>query len=190
MPPQAPAAGAAKSTGGTSAAPAPGEGNKPAEGAPAAGAKPGAKVEATPNEELVGLFVQYDETVEKAESYFIQLVELIQKRQLDRATVVVSMMRARKITFETAQSQYSRMKKIFNNEEVLKELKDGKISLKVARERTTDKQANPKSADPKNKEQKYNAALKTFVAAAKEGGFPLKEIMLGVEAELKSAGIK
>jgi hypothetical protein len=183
-PPSAPAA-AASAAGGTSAAPAPSGAPAPAE---KAGAKP--KVEAAPNEELVGLFQKYDESVEKAESYFIDLVALIQAKQLDRATVVVSMMRARKITFETAQSQYSRMKKIFNNEEVLKELKEGKISLKVARERTTDKQANPKSAAPANKEQKYNAALKAFVAAAKEGGFALREIILGVEAELKGAGIK
>lgn len=183
MPPtSAPAAPAVSA--GTSAAPSPSgaaETVKP-------GAKP--KVEPVANEALVGIFQKYDESVEKAESYFIELVTYIQKNQLDRATVVVSMMKARKITFETAQSQYSRMKKIFNNEEVLKELQEGKITLKVARERTTDKQVNPKTANTANKEQKYNATLKSFVAAAKEGGFSLKEIMLGVEAELKSAGIK
>jgi len=150
------------------------------------------KVEPKPNEQLVSIFVKYDEVVEQAESYFIELVEFIQKNQLPRDTVVASMMRARKITYETAQSQYSRMKKIFNNEEVLAELKEGKITLKVARERTTDKQENPKSAtaNPQNKEQKYNSCLKAFVAAAKEGGFSLREILLGVEAELKSASIK
>lgn len=161
-------------------------------------AKPGAKVktgakaaeEATANAELVGLFESYDETVAQAESIFVELVELIQTKQLDRATVVASMMKARGVNYETAQSQYSRMKKIFNNEEVLQELKDGKITLKVARERTKDTQKNPKSSKPEAKEQKYTNTLKSFVAAAKESGLARREIMLGVEAELKSAGIK
>lgn len=163
-------------------------------------AKPGAKVkaktgaaaaeEATANEELVGLFESYDEKVQEAEEIFVQLVELIQEKQLDRATVVASMMQARGINYESAQSQYSRMKKIFNNEEVLQELKDGKITLKVARERTKDTQKNPKSSKPEAKEQKYTSTLKAFVAAAKESGLARREIMVGVEAELKSAGIK
>lgn len=163
-------------------------------------AKPGAKVkaktgaaaaeEATANEELVGLFESYDEKVAEAESIFVELVELIQEKQLDRATVVASMMQARGINYESAQSQYSRMKKIFNNEEVLQELKDGKITLKVARERTKDTQKNPKSSKPEAKEQKYTSTLKAFVAAAKESGLARREIMVGVEAELKSAGIK
>lgn len=161
-------------------------------------AKPGAKTkvsaksaaEAAPNEELVSLFESYDEKVAEAEKTFVELVELIQEKQLDRATVVASMMRARGINYESAQSQYSRMKKIFNNEEVLQELKDGKITLKVARERTKDTQKNPKSAKPEAKEQKYQSTLKAFISAAKESGFARKEIMVGVEAELKSAGIK
>lgn len=163
-------------------------------------AKPGTKVkaktgaaaaeEATANEELVGLFESYDEKVQEAEEIFVELVELIQEKQLDRATVVASMMQARGINYESAQSQYSRMKKIFNNEEVLQELKDGKITLKVARERTKDTQKNPKSSKPEAKEQKYTSTLKAFVAAAKESGLARREIMVGVEAELKSAGIK
>jgi hypothetical protein len=167
----------AASTGTGTATPAP----APEGAAPTPGAKlkaPGAKVE------------KYDETVAQAETYFIELVEFIQTKQLDRATVVASMMRARGITFETAQSQYSRMKKIFNNETVLEELKAGKITLKVARERTTDKQQNPASAAPEAKEARYTNTLKAFVAAAKESGFTLREILLGVEAELKSASIK
>lgn len=151
---------------------------------------PGTKVEAVANEELVALFESYDEAVSKAESYFVELVEYIQDHQVDRATVVASMMRARGINYETAQSQYSRMKKIYNNEEVLQELKDGKINLKIARERTKDKQKNPKSSKPAAKEARYTNTLKAFVAAAKESGFALKEIMLGVEAELRSAKIK
>ena len=152
------------------------------------GAKP--KVEAVANVELVSLFEKYDLTIGQAESFFIELVEFIQSNQLDRATVIASMMRARKITFESAQSQYSRMKALLNNEEVLQELRDGKITLKVAREKTVKKQENPKSAKPEAKEKKFSDAMKAFVAAAKEGGYAIKEILLSVEAELKSAGIK
>lgn len=164
---------------------APTEGTSPA---PKPGAKP--KADAAPNEALVSLFEKYDEKVSEAESYFVQLVEHIQTNELDRNTVVASMMRARGITYETAQSQYSRMKKIFNDETVLQELKEGKITLKAARERTTDKQKNPKTAKPEAKEARYTNTLKAFVSAAKESGFSLREIMLGVEAELKAASIK
>lgn len=166
------------------------------EEAPKAKAKPGAKVkagtkaEAVASAELVALFEKYDEGVKQAESYFIELVEFIQDNQIDRATCIASMMQARGINYETAQTQYSRMRKIYNDEEVLQELKDGKISLKVAREKTKKTQKNPKSAKPEAKEQKYASTLKSFVAAAKESGFSRREIMVSVEAELKSAGIK
>lgn len=163
-----------------------------------AGAKPGAKAkakvtskeDAKPNEELVGLFESYDEAVAKAESVFVELVELIQDKQLDRNTVVVSMMQARGINYETAQTQYSRMKKIFNNEEVLEELKAGKITMKIARERTKETQKNPKSSKPAAKEARYTNTLKAFIAAAKESGLARREILVGVEAELKAAQIK
>lgn len=166
------------------------------EDAPAA--KPGAKTkvktvskeDAKPNEELVALFESYDEHVAKAEGKFVELVELIHEKQLDRNTVVVSMMVARGINYETAQTQYSRYKKIFNNEEVLQELKEGKITMKIARERTKDKQKNPKSSKPAAKEARYTNTLKAFVAAAKESGLARREIMVGVEAELKAAQIK
>lgn len=170
-----------------SSAPAPDENASPETHTKAA---PGAKVEAAPNAALVAVFEKYDASVAQAEQNFIELVEMIQEQQLDRATVVASMMKARGITYESAQGQYSKMKKIFNNEEVLADLKEGKITLKVARERTTTKQTNPKAAKPEAKEQRYNSTLKSFVAAAKESGFTRSEIMLGVEAELKSAGIK
>lgn len=153
-------------------------------------AKAGEKAEATANEELVALFEKYDEGVRQAESYFVELVEFIQDNNIDRATCVASMMIARGLNFETAQTQYSRLKKIFNNEEVLQELKDGKITLKVAREKTKKAQANPASAKPEKKEQKYTSTMKAFVVAAKESGFSRREIMVSVEAELKSAGIK
>lgn len=152
--------------------------------------KVGSQAEAAPNVELVALFEAYDENVKAAEKKFIELVEFIQENDLDRATVIASMMIARGINFESAQSQYSRMKKMYNNPEVLEELKSGKISLKVAREKTKKAQTNPASAKPEAKEQKFSSTLKAFVAACKESGFSRKEIMVTFEAELKAAQIK
>lgn len=174
-----------RSTASSSAAPAP-------HGEPEVKTKVGVKVKAEPvaNPGLVAILEEYDTAVEQAETFFIQFVEYIQTNELDRATVVASMMKARGVTFETAQSQYSRMKKLLNNEEVLADLKAGKITLKVAREKTTDAQKNPKSAKPEAKEARYTNTLKAFVAAAKESGLPRREIMVGVEAELKAAEIK
>jgi hypothetical protein len=148
------------------------------------------KVEPVVDEGLVSAFVIYDEQVASAEKAFIELVEYIQEHQLDRATVIVSMMKARGISYESAQAKYGTLKKIFNNEEVLQELKDGKITLKVAREKTKSTQKNPASAKPEAKEARYTSTLKAFIASAKESGFSLREIMVGVEAELRSAGIK
>lgn len=171
-------------SGGVAAGPGP-EGEQPKA---KTGAKP--KVEAVANEELVNLLVKYDENVAKAESMFIEFVEFIQANQLPRPVIVASMMKARGISFESADTQYSRMKKLLNNQEVLQDLKDGKITLKVAREKTKGTQANPKSAKPEAREAKYQKAMKDFVGAAKEGGYPLKSILVSIEAELKAAGVK
>lgn len=180
------------------AAPAEDEDETEGEGEGAAAAAPGtktkvkvtAKADAKPNEELIGLFESYDEHVAAAEKAFVEMVEFIQENQIDRATVIASMMKARSLSFESAQKEYGTMKKIFNNEEVLQELKDGKITMRVARQKTKTTQKNPKSAKPEAKEQKFNATLKSFVAAAKESGFSRAEILTTVTAELKAAEIK
>lgn len=149
-----------------------------------------AKAEAKPNPEVVELISTFDSDVKKAEESFIALVAFIQENEVDRATVIASMMQARGISYESAQKEYGKMKKIFNNETVLEELKSGAISLKVAKEKVKTPQKNPASAKPEAKEAKFTNTLKNFVAAAKESGFARKEIMVTVEAELKTAGIK
>lgn len=185
-----------KKTPGTSsgAAPAEDEDEDETEGGESTGPKTKvavkAKAEAAPNTECVALFEAYDEAVATAEKTFIELVELIQEKQLDRATVIASMMKARGLSYESAQTEYSKMKKIFNNEEVLEELKAGKITMKVARAKTKSTQKNPKAAKPEAKEQKFNSTLKSFVSACKESGFTRREILTTIEAELKSAEIK
>ena len=163
------------------------------------------KPEAKVHQGLETLIKSYDTACEKAESYYIQIIEEIQKNKISRADVVATLMRARGITFETAQSQYSRMKGIWQNEEVLKQLKAGEISLRMAREKTTNKQAkNPNSAgttgsatggnggtkDTETKEARYDRCRKALVASAKECGFDIKSVLLSLEADLKAAGLK
>jgi hypothetical protein len=169
----------------TAVSPAP-EGAKPKT---APGVKP-VKPKPEPNLQLVALFTEYSEHVEKAELMFIKFAKFVNENQLDRATVVVSIQKARGCTYETADQQYSRMKKLLNDEETLKALEAGEITLRVARERTKTAQKNPKSSKPEAKEARYNNTLKSFVDAAKESGYTLREILLGVEAELRAAQIK
>lgn len=163
----------------------------PSEGAdetPKPGAKP--KAEAVPNEELVGILLKYDEHVEQAQTFYVEFCRFVQKNQIGRAEVVASIMRARGCTFETASSQYSRMKNILNDKQVLDDLEAGKITLKVAREKTTKAQANPKSAKPEAKQERYDKAQKALVDAVKESGYDLKSAVMSYEAALKSAGVK
>lgn len=152
------------------------------------GAKPKEEVEA--NEELSTLISEYDENVDKAEKSFIAMVEYIQENELDRATVVATMMLARSWTFEQAQKAYGKMKKIFNNQEVLDDLKAGKITLKVAREKTATPKKDKVPPTAEKKEQKFNNSLKSFVAVCKETGYSLEELLTTIKAELKSAQIK
>lgn len=149
---------------------------------------------------LQELIVQYDQHVQEAESYYVKIIEVIQRDKISRADVVQTLMKARGITFESAQSQYSRMKGIWQNEEVLKGLKDGSITLKMAREKTTKKQNSPASgkagstssgdASKETKEARYERVRKAHVAAVKECGFDLRSALLSFEADLKGAGVK
>ena len=154
--------------------------------------KPGVKQKPKPeaNPTLVAIYSEYNTTVEKAESLFVKFARAVSDGQYDRGTVVASIQKARNCTYETADQQYSRIKKLLNDEETLKALEAGEITLRVAREKTKTPQKNPASSKPEAKEAKYNNTLKAFCSAAKESGYTLKEILMGVEAELKSAGIK
>ena len=152
---------------------------------------------------LLSLIKNYDDSVQKAESYYIQITELIQTEKVSRADVVATLMKARGITYETAQSQYSRMKQIWQNPEVLQKLKNGEITLKIAREATKKAQAAPTAgaatpaagggSAPDNKETKearYDRARKAHVAAVKECGFDLRSALMSFEADLKAASVK
>lgn len=156
-----------------------------------------------------GLLVKikaYDEAVSKAESFYIEIIEVIQSEKISKADVVQTMMKARGITFESASSQYSRMKGIWQNPEILQQLKDGTITLRMAREKTVKKQAGTVAAeaakasgtaatpgsggDKETKENRYDRCRKAFIASCRECGYDLKSILMSVEADAKAAGIK
>lgn len=177
--------------------PAPGAQASPAP-APAAGAKaaPQPKI----HDKLLVAVQGYDQHIQEAESYYVQMIELVLTEKISRADVVATLMRARGITFETAQSQYSRMKKMWEKPEILDQLKKGEITLKVAREATKSTQAGGKgqgdgsagtgSKTQETKEARYDRVRKAHVAAVKECGFEKKSAMLSFEADLNAAGVK
>lgn len=166
------------------------------------GARTKAQPEAKVHTQLMEKIKLYDESVAKAESYYVEIIEIIQTEKVSRADVVATLMKGRGISFETAQSQYSRMKNIWQNPEVLKQLKDGEITLKIAREKTTKKQAGTEAkaagtaqptgagGEKETKEARFDRCRKAFVAATKECGYDLRSVMVSVEADLKAAGIK
>lgn len=177
--------------------------------APKTDAKAKTQPEAKVHPALEALIKSYDTTVQKAESYYVEIIETVQRDKISRADVVATLMRARGISFETAQSQYSRMKGIWQNPEVLRQLKSGEITLRVAREKTTKKQQSPANGtatpgsgdaagaaaataqkDKETKEARYDRCRKSHVAAVKECGFDLKSALMSFEADLKSAGVK
>lgn len=173
-------------------------GPAPATGSPAP--KPDARVkppEPKVHPKLLNAIQKYDEHVQEAETYYVEMIELIQTEKISRGDVVQTLMKARKITFETAQSQYSRMKGIWQDPTILAKLKAGEITLKVARESTTKKQAGAAAtaasgaeASKETKEARYERSKKAHVAAVKECGFDLRSALVSFEADLKSASIK
>jgi len=166
------------------------------------GAKTKSQPEAKVHDALLNKIKAYDETMQKAESYYVDIIKIIQTEKVSRADVVATLMRARGITFETAQSQYSRMKNIWQNPEILKQLENGEITLRVAREKTTKKQEGTEVAaagtastpgaggEKEGKEARFDRCRKAFVASVKECGYDLKSTLLGIESDLKAAGIK
>lgn len=192
----------------TATASAPATGTKPqVPGTAPTPDAPKAKPEPTVHPKLLAAIKGYDEHVQQAESYYVEMIELIQVNKIARADVVATLMKARGITFEGAQSQYSRMKNIWQDPTILAKLKSGEITLKMAREATTKKQNNPAAgnavagtgeagegggatASKETKEARYSRAQKALVAAVKENGFDKKSAILSFEAELTAAGIK
>lgn len=149
------------------------------------------KVVVKANAKLVALFRQYDDAAKEHSSSLVRVAEFVQSNSITRAEVVVSMMEARGIEKVSADSQYSRIKKILTDPKILQELKDGTLTLKEARAKSTKKQENPnKEKQRENLEKRFNRVLTELAAIAKEGGFDLRSTVNSVSATLKKAGIK
>lgn len=166
---------------------------------PVAKATPEPKI----HDKLLTSIKSYDDAVQKAESYYVEIIELVLTEKINRADTVATIMKARGVTFETAQSQYTRMKKMWEQPEILQKLKDGEITLKIAREATKSTRgeigtstATPGAPAPsgeaskETKEARYERVQKAHISAVKECGFDLKSALLSFESGLKAAGVK
>lgn len=142
------------------------------------------------NPRLVAAIRSSDEAKLAYKSSLIAVCTIVQEEQLTKAEVVASLMEGRGIEKVTAESQFSRMKGLLLNPEVLEDLKNGIIDLKTARTQTTKKQANPSAEKKKqNLEKRINTNLTALMAAFKEGGMDKASIILTVKAAIKKAGI-
>lgn len=156
-----------------------------------ASAKSEADSSVVANVRLVDAIKSFDVSKAATQSYLVEIGTIVQEEQCTRAEVVASIVEARGCTPETANQQYSRMKKIFTDPEALEELRSGESDLKSIRERTKKPQKNP------SQKVKLEAANKRFVkgvgmvvTSAKEVGMDKATIINTINAALKKNGIK
>ena len=160
-------------------------------GKAAAGAKAAEKPPVVANTKLVEALRTFDRSKDETKSYLIDVATIVQEEQLTRAEVVASMIEARGVSKGTAESQYSRMKKIFTDGETLEALRSGEIDLKTAREKSVKKQENPSAAKKEeNCEKRYTASLGKLLECVKEMGTDLASFLASVKASAKKAGIR
>ncbi len=148
------------------------------------------KVAAKANSKLVALIKGSDKQMALAKSAIAAVAAFIQREELTKEEVVASYMDARGCTESTAISQYSRIQGLIKNPDVLKDLEDGKIDLKVAMAKVTNKQKNPsKEAKAKNLDKSFNTTLTKLVNIAKEAGLDFASFVLACKAAGKKAGL-
>lgn len=87
---------------------------------------------ATSVPEIVKLVNAVDNSVKRAEKAILNLVKACQRHQHTRATMVASFMEARGITYETAQCDYSRMRRMLNDPDFIKDFEAGLYNLQLA----------------------------------------------------------
>lgn len=145
----------------------------------------------TANPRLVEAIKLFEESKAQTKTYLVDLATIVQEEQLTRAEVVASLMEAKGIQKNSAESQYSRLKKLLNDPDTLEELREGEIDWKTAREKSQKTQKNP-SAKKKaeNLEKKFSKAVTTIVQCAKEGNMDRETVMQTVKVALKKNGIK
>jgi hypothetical protein len=161
------------------------------------GSKATAKAEAsanvTSNPRLVAAFKAYESSKLETQSYLVKVAEICQSEQLTKNEVVASMMEARGIEKSSAESQYSRMKGILTDPDLLEALRSGEIDLKTAKEKgkVRGAQKNPNAAKKKeNLDKRMTKAVSQIVACAKEGGMDKASVLNQIGSALKKNGIK
>lgn len=148
-------------------------------------------VNVTAHEGLVDALKNVEASKKATQSYLVEAATIIQEEQLSRTEVVLSLMEARGIDRKSAESQYSRMKKLFTDPKVLQQLKDGEIDLKTAREATKNSQKNKSpEVQKKNADKKFSTAVTTVINSCKILGTDLSTLLATIKAAAKKAGLK
>lgn len=162
--------------------------NKGSSSSTKASSKETAKVSSNPR--LVAALRSSDEAKMVFKTSLITIATIVQEEQLTRAEVVASLMEARSIEKTSADSEYSRMKGLLNNPEIMEQLKSGEIDLKTARMATKKTQKNPNTEKKKeNIQKRFSGAITSLTNAAKEGGMDKASVLIAVKQACKKAGI-
>lgn len=149
------------------------------------------KVPVVANARLVEALRSYDTSRFQTKSYLVEVATIVQEEQLTRAEVVASLIAARGIEKSTAESQYSRMKGLLTDPEILQQIKDGDIDLKTAREATKREQQNKNPEQVRiNAEKVLAKAISTVVVKAKELGIDRLTLITTIKTTAKKAGLK
>lgn len=142
------------------------------------------------NAKLVEAIKGFDIARSQTKSYLIEMAEVIQNEQCTKAEVVASIMEARGVEKSTAESQYSRHRKLFTDPDTLERAKSGDIEVSTLRE-PANKQKNPSQKKlAENREKKFATAVKQIVTCAKEGGTDRATVINTITRALKDAGVK
>ena len=154
---------------------------------------------------LLELVNKYDEVKDQARSYMCDMAEAIAKNNIGRPQVIKTLMEARGVTLESAQSDASRLIKLSADADAIEGLRNGSLTIRetvygkkpksatpVAKtgDGSSANPASPKKTDAGKKEDRYNATLQAFVTEAKASGFSRSDIIVGVTAALKDAEVK
>lgn len=147
-----------------------------------------AKVSSNPR--LVAALQASDQAEGAFKSSLVLISTIVQEEQLTKAEVVASLMKARNIEKVSAEGQYSRMKGLLNNPEIMQQLASGEMTLKMARAATVKKQQNPSTEKKKeNIQKRFSSAITSLMNAAKEGGMDKASVLNTVKSACKKNGI-
>lgn len=145
----------------------------------------------TSNPRLVEAIKSYSASLAQTQSYLVTMATIVQEEQLTKNEVVASLMEARGIQKNTAESQFSRIKGILMDPKILEKVKSGEMDLQTARNATKKTQTNPsKDKKGENAQKRFAKAISTMMAAAKETAMDLQSILTAVKLAAKKNGIK